>query len=65
MGRIKIVAIKTLGNEIMNSHGDKMSEDFDSNKKAIKEVRDIKSKKIRNMVAGYITREFSKAKDKA
>jgi len=62
MGRIKIVAIKSLGNDLIESHGKKFSEDFDSNKKAIQEVRNIQSKKIRNIVAGYITREMRKIK---
>lgn len=62
MGRIKIVAIKSMGDEMIREHGKKFSEDFDSNKKALEDIKDIKSKKIRNIVAGYITREMKKIK---
>lgn len=62
MGRIKIIAIKNMGTSIIKEHGKKFSEDFDSNKKALDEIKDIKSKKVRNIVAGYITREMRKIK---
>jgi len=62
MGRIKIVAVKSMGDEIIKEHGKNFSEDFDSNKKALGEIKDIKSKKIRNIVAGYISREMKKIK---
>ncbi|MFH1978674.1 MAG: 30S ribosomal protein S17e [Candidatus Aenigmatarchaeota archaeon] len=55
MGRVKIIPIKSLGNSIMETNPGKFSEDFDKNKKAVNEAKDIKSKKVRNIVAGYIT----------
>ncbi|MBN2042175.1 MAG: 30S ribosomal protein S17e [Candidatus Aenigmarchaeota archaeon] len=60
MGRIKQVAIKTLGNEIIEVHGKKFSEDFDKNKEVLATIKDIKSKKIRNVLAGYITKEIQR-----
>lgn len=62
MGRIKNVAIKTLGKELIKEHGKKFSEDFGKNKKVLGEVKTIKSKKIRNVLAGYITKEMKKIK---
>lgn len=62
MGRIKITAIKTLANELIEQHGDKFSSDFEKNKIALNEVKDIKSKKIRNITAGYITKQMQKIK---
>ncbi|MFH1364877.1 MAG: 30S ribosomal protein S17e [Candidatus Aenigmatarchaeota archaeon] len=62
MGRIKIIAIKTLGDDLIREHGKKFTEDFDTNKKALGEVKDIKSKKIRNILAGYISGEMKKIK---
>jgi len=62
MGRIKSISIKTLGNEIIKEHPDKFDEDFDKNKEAIKRIKDIKSKKVRNVLVGYITKEMKKVK---
>ncbi len=62
MGRIKQVAIKNLGNEVIEKHGKKFSIDFDKNKEALATMKDIKSKKVRNVVAGYITKEMQKIK---
>ena len=62
MGRIKSIPVKNLGREIIAEHGDRLSTDFDKNKKIVNEVKKIDSKKIRNTVAGYITKEMEKAK---
>jgi small subunit ribosomal protein S17e len=62
MGRIKLIAIKTLGNELIKEHGNKFSEDFEKNKIALDKIKTIKSKKIRNILAGYITSEMKKIK---
>jgi len=62
MGRIKITAIKNLANELVEEHGDKFSTDFEKNKAALNEIKDVKSKKTRNMLAGYITTQMQKIK---
>jgi small subunit ribosomal protein S17e len=62
MGRIKSVPVKNLGDDVMASHVDKFTADFDKNKKSLGEVRKIKSKRTRNVVAGYITTQMKKAK---
>ncbi len=62
MGRIKSIPVKNLGREIIAEHGDRLSTDFDKNKKIVNEAKKIDSKKIRNTVAGYITKEMEKAK---
>lgn len=61
MGRIKTQQIKSAGNEIFSNHADKFSKDFEKNKLAVAEVAEIRSKKIRNILAGYLTK---KAKNK-
>jgi small subunit ribosomal protein S17e len=58
MGSVKSVAIKTLGKEMIMEHGKKFSTDFEKNKAAINEIKEIKSKKIGNMLAGYVTRKM-------
>ena len=58
MGRVKNAAIKSLGNELISLHGGKFTEDFETNKKVLKEVKPVKSTKVRNVLAGYITSEM-------
>jgi small subunit ribosomal protein S17e len=62
MGRIKSVAIKNLGDELIREHGKKFAEDFDRNKKVLEEVKKIKSKRTRNILAGYITKQMKTVK---
>jgi small subunit ribosomal protein S17e len=62
MGRIKSVAVKNLGDEMIEAHGKKFTTSFDLNKKSLGEVKKIKSKRTRNVVAGYITTQMKKAK---
>ena len=62
MGRIKITAIKTLANELIEEFGDRFSDDFEKNKTVLNEIKEIKSKKVRNILAGYITRQMQKIK---
>jgi small subunit ribosomal protein S17e len=62
MGRIKSIAIKRLGEELIKKHGGKFSEDFEKNKKALIEVKPIKSKRTRNILAGYITKKMQQIK---
>ena len=60
MGRVKNVAIKTLGDELIEVHGSKFTTDFDSNKKVLEEVKKIESKRTRNILAGYISKKMQK-----
>ena len=45
-----------MGNELFVLHKDKFKKDFDSNKEIIPSVAIVHSKKLRNVLAGYITR---------
>jgi len=56
MGRIKTTLIKRLTLKLYNEHRDNFKEDYGHNKKAVEELTDVESKKIRNIVAGYLTR---------
>lgn len=56
MGRIKTQLIKRKTHEILDKFGDKFTEDYKENKKILDGVADIPSKKMRNVVAGYLTR---------
>jgi small subunit ribosomal protein S17e len=62
MGRVKSIAIKTLGDDLIREHPDKLSVDFESNKKALEGITEIKSKRVRNVLAGYITKKMKGTK---
>ncbi|MEM5883135.1 MAG: 30S ribosomal protein S17e [Candidatus Aenigmatarchaeota archaeon] len=55
MGRIKTSFIKNIALELVERYPDKFSNDFSKNKEIVKQLIEIKSKKLRNMIAGYIT----------
>lgn len=57
---IKPTYIKALGQELLAKHGEKFTNDFDANKQAVSEVAVISSKKVRNRVAGNITRKVNR-----
>ena len=63
MGRIKTAAVKRVSLEMFNKYKDKFSSKFNDNKKILDELADIRSNRLRNMIAGYITR-LVKRKDK-
>ena len=56
MGRIKTTLIKRTALELFNNHKNKFKKDFEENKKIVEELASIESKKLRNVIAGYITR---------
>jgi len=62
MGRIKNTMIKTFGDEIIKKNPNIFSDDFAKNKELLKKILNINSKKIRNVLAGYITNEIKKMK---
>lgn len=62
MGRIKTKRIKNLGDDIYSRYSDKISKDFEQNKNFLSRFVDFKSKKIRNVIAGYLTRKVKNEK---
>jgi len=63
MGRIKTALIKRIGMKIVNKHSDKLKDNFEENKKLVEELTDIESKKLRNIIAGYVTRQVKTNKE--
>ena len=47
--------IKRISNELLEKYPDKFSTDFDQNKEVIKQIAVVRSKLLRNKIAGYIT----------
>jgi len=56
MGRIKTKLIKRVTYQLLEEHRDKFKDNFEDNKKVLADLAEIQSKKIRNAIAGYITR---------
>ncbi|MFA6089170.1 MAG: 30S ribosomal protein S17e [Candidatus Woesearchaeota archaeon] len=56
MGRIKTTPIKRKTKEIFAKNKDRCTNDFVQNKKIVEEAATFHSKKLRNVVAGYVTR---------
>jgi len=60
--------IKRISYEVLDKHKSEFGEDFADNKKALDEVSIIRSKGLKNKVAGYITKfikkEIREEKDK-
>ena len=52
--------IKRLSYEVLNGHKSKFGEDFVDNKKALNEISIIRSKSLKNKIAGYITKFVKK-----
>ena len=63
MGRIKTVLVKRVSKQLFAEHKDEFSEDFYKNKEVLKKYTNITSPKIRNVVAGYLARLASQAKE--
>jgi len=46
--------VKKLPTELLNRYPDKFNIDFQQNKKTIDEIAKVRSKELRNQIAGYI-----------
>jgi small subunit ribosomal protein S17e len=56
---IKPSYIKSLGTELLAKQRDYFSNSFDENKQQLGKSAVIESKRVRNRVAGYITRKIN------
>ena len=56
MGRVRPTYIKRVAIELVRSHPDKFTDDFDHNKVVVAELTDVGSITMRNRIAGYVTR---------
>jgi small subunit ribosomal protein S17e len=59
--------IKRISTELLQKHPDKFGLEFDANKKTLNELAIVRSKVLRNELAGYITAHLRKqaAREKA
>ena len=56
---IKPSYIKTIGTELLAKQRENFSNNFDANKQQLATSAIIESKRVRNRVAGYITRKIN------
>jgi small subunit ribosomal protein S17e len=56
---IKPSYIKTMGNELLAKQRDYFSNSFDENKQQLGASAVVESKRVRNRIAGYITRKIN------
>ncbi len=63
MGRIKTTLIKRNAIKLYLIHKQSFKKNFEENKKIVGQYADIPSKKLRNIIAGYITRLAQKDKE--
>ena len=61
MGRIKTMPIKRATNQLVKAYPTAFKKSFAENKELVSKYVDTKSKKIRNTVAGYVTRIMQKS----
>ncbi len=64
MGSIRPSNIKRIARELVDEYNDKFSGDFDHNKKVVSTLTDVQTKRLRNMLAGYVTRYWKIKKRK-
>ncbi len=60
MGTVKPAYIKVIARELLKKYPEVFTGDFDENKRLVAELTNIQSKKVRNRVAGYITRRVNR-----
>lgn len=60
MGTVKPAYIKVIATELLKRYPEVFTSNFEENKKIVSQLTTIKSKTIRNRVAGYITRKVNR-----
>lgn len=56
MGNIRQTYIKRVAIELVKRFPEHFTDDFDENKRKVAELTDTSTKKMRNRIAGYVTR---------
>ena len=62
MGNVRPMYIKRVALELVQKFPDVFTDDFHSNKKFVEQYTSIKSKMVRNRIAGYIAKIMEKPK---
>ena len=62
MGKVKTEQVKRLAKELIKRFPDKFSTSFDDNKHMVSQLTEGATTRVRNQVAGYITRTYALSK---
>ncbi len=63
MGRIRAGFVKRQAEKLMKLFGPRFTTKFKDNKGAVLSVAEVPTKKLRNLIAGYITKKLRSGKD--
>ncbi|MBS3102104.1 30S ribosomal protein S17e [Candidatus Woesearchaeota archaeon] len=63
MGRVKTQLAKRVSRQLVKQHRSEFKDNFNDNKALISQFTNVKSKKIRNVIAGYVTRIVNSKQD--
>jgi len=55
LGNVRTEKIKRVAREVFRRYPDRFTADYEQNKKTLMSLVNLPSKKLRNMIAGYIT----------
>lgn len=56
MGKVRTVQVKRLSRELVDRYADSFTTDFNHNKEILDELLTNTTKRLRNRIAGYVTR---------
>ncbi len=56
MGRVKTKPVKRVTHELIQNYFEQFTDKFEENKNVVARYTEIPSKKLRNIVTGYVTR---------
>ena len=60
MGRIKTKFIKRVTHKLIDLHGDEFTDNFKKNKEIVNNLISTPSKRLRNIITGYVTKLVKK-----
>ena len=56
MGKVRIETVKRVSRELLRRYPERFTGEFESDKQAVNELVVTQSKRLRNRIAGYVTR---------
>ena len=56
MGKVRTETVKRAARELVEKFPDRFTNEYEANKLAVNELMRAPSKKLRNLIAGYVTR---------
>ncbi len=63
MGRIRTGFVKRQAEDLLQANKTKFGIKFEDNKRTVSELAEVQTKKLRNLIAGYITKKLNYAEE--